>query len=309
MYRQVHKTRLSYVESVVGAGNFCRLRQNGNYWIRIDGIHAGLPDEWAIFMSEYHDVSEALQGVPRVYLARHATTSRGSIHCGPTAGIPWQREESGPWTPECSGIPNAAISPTDPPEWVLRRRDLGFCRRASEPAGSCPADRHTSADGTKKWFLGHGAGLHANWRFVVSLIEWNDDGSPIVTLQRWPTIGTPTNYCPGDPNIPQVALLRGPLNRQKRAEIGWIDPPVSGTKHPRDEENEELQREVKEAKQELRELKDAKLCSICMIREKTHAVMSCRHLCLCAECALEVSECPMCRTPFPKENALVRIYH
>lgn len=302
-YRQVPETRLDYVISVVGVGNCERVILCGARWIRVKEKDAGLPPGWAIFMSEDHDVSEALQGVPRVYLARHAIT-RGIIHCGPTAGIPWQDGESGPWTPECRDIPKAAISSSDPPEWVLRRRELGFCRRALEPPGTCPADRHKSADGTYMWFIEWKAGLQRNHRFVVSCIEQNDDGTPIVQLQRWSTNGTFTTYLPGDPNMKE-AFLRGPLNREIREKIGWKhdldDPPVSGKKHPRDEKNEELELELKQAKQELEELKKKKLCVICMEKDRTYAAICnpCMHYCVCAECALKVlmgnKQCPICR--------------
>ena len=40
---------------------------------------------------------------------------------------------------------------------------------------------------------------------------------------------------------------------------------------------------------------EARLCSIWLEGERTIMLMPCRHLCMCADCAGKVRECPLCR--------------
>ncbi len=41
---------------------------------------------------------------------------------------------------------------------------------------------------------------------------------------------------------------------------------------------------------------DEKLCSICLYAPKTHVLIPCGHLCVCAEDAEGLPHCPLCRS-------------
>jgi hypothetical protein len=47
----------------------------------------------------------------------------------------------------------------------------------------------------------------------------------------------------------------------------------------------------------LRQEKEQRMCVICQEREKSVVLLPCRHMCLCAECALHdhLQQCPLCR--------------
>jgi hypothetical protein len=48
-------------------------------------------------------------------------------------------------------------------------------------------------------------------------------------------------------------------------------------------------------------------CVVCMDQSATLASSKCGHLCMCQDCSNLVSNCPICRQPFAKEN-LIKIF-
>ena len=48
-----------------------------------------------------------------------------------------------------------------------------------------------------------------------------------------------------------------------------------------------------------------KACCVCKMKEKTHAISPCFHMCVCDRCAAQVSFCPLCRG---EKHSVHRIY-
>ena len=215
-------------------------------------------------------------------------------------------------------------------EYTARRRLLGFFRR---PMGSFPgqepADGHHTNE--EEWGSGPIFGVKHGWKLVRLRLEAREDGTPIVYLTEWQRRGhyPPRKYYPDDPDIPENALLSGPLNVEKRKKFGWIKrpPPSVLGKHPRDSDGESAAKELEAANGKIRLLeslvatRDVKAwiekqhedlypttCVVCF--EEGPQIMdnfgifvnkdneSCGHQC-CGKCAEDIlkdnSLCPQCR--------------
>ena len=270
----VHKCREEYVKSVVGEGNFFTTLEG---WIVIEGEHAGCPRGYRIYMHKWKFAKKSdgstATFIPLTYLVKMADGYQKIHQEGDLTGIPVHKDVKGgeylkadlgwgPWTaeaPSLRGFPPweniMKEGDANSDEYTARRRLLGFFRR---PMGSFPgqepADKHHTNE--EEWGSGPIVGVRHGWKLVRLRLEEKEDGTPIVYLTEWKRYGhyPPPKYYPGDPDIPEGVLLRGPLNVEKRKKFGYINPrpPSVLGKHPRDSDGESAAKELEAANEKIR---------------------------------------------------------
>jgi hypothetical protein len=65
-----------------------------------------------------------------------------------------------------------------------------------------------------------------------------------------------------------------------------------------------VKQEKGDAEQQREEARDQVLCIVCMEAERSVLFVPCRHAAVCAGCAAELDECPICRAPIVTKQAM-----
>eukprot|EP00297_Palpitomonas_bilix_P016781 CAMPEP_0113911372 /NCGR_PEP_ID=MMETSP0780_2-20120614/28164_1 /TAXON_ID=652834 /ORGANISM="Palpitomonas bilix" /LENGTH=115 /DNA_ID=CAMNT_0000907871 /DNA_START=206 /DNA_END=553 /DNA_ORIENTATION=+ /assembly_acc=CAM_ASM_000599 len=74
---------------------------------------------------------------------------------------------------------------------------------------------------------------------------------------------------------------------------------------------DEMAKAVKRRRNELLEKERAdeeerKMCKVCFANDACAVLLPCGHICVCEACALQLEDCPICKTPIEERK---RVYH
>lgn len=131
-----------------------------------------------------------------------------------------------------------------------------------------------------------------------------EDVFPLVIAAEACSVPHPTDEDSGDPisstsanmQITQAVLVKnngGPFQVRVVRQLLWVD----GVRY----ELREIYGIGSSESQNFNDSDSSKECVICMTEPKNTAVLPCRHMCMCSECAKELrvrsDKCPICRQP------------
>mmetsp|Transcript_42636 Transcript_42636/g.109728 ORF Transcript_42636/g.109728 Transcript_42636/m.109728 type:complete len:113 (-) Transcript_42636:6871-7209(-) len=51
---------------------------------------------------------------------------------------------------------------------------------------------------------------------------------------------------------------------------------------------------------------ERKMCKVCFANDACAVLLPCGHICVCEACALQLEDCPICKTPIEERK---RVYH